>query len=240
MASQDQARRKKKSEVGEKQSVSKQFESLTESPERAQNVGKFEMQGEEGEGDIGKYRQAAQQNSIDAIRAAQERYEKAKETATTVKDKAVVSGWGAGEYTAEKVAEATKAAANVTAGAAGYVGEKAVAAKDKVGSVGVSAKDYAAQKLAAATDAVVAAQESAKEYAARKRAEAEREMLAKQSAEAEERHDDIAGAVGEFSQAEPEYGHEGQQGGFGGVLQAIGETVIEIGQTAKDFLVGKG
>lgn len=44
--------------------------------------------------------------------------------------------------------------------------------------------------------------------------------------------------------SKPVEGHQGgateAQGGGGGVLHAIGETVVEIGQTTKDLLVGKG
>ncbi|KAL8134767.1 hypothetical protein AgCh_009689 [Apium graveolens] len=85
--------------------------------------------------------------------------------------------WIAGEYTAEKLAEATKTVANVSAGAAGYVGETAVTAKDRMGVVGVSANDYAAQKLAASKDVVACTRENAKDNAARNRA---KKILAKQ------------------------------------------------------------
>lgn len=83
----------------------------------------------------------------------------------------------------------------------------------------------------------------------------------------EQKHDDIAGAgrqtveaaketvkrpfekAGEFVEEQEEYGRQGQQGsggttevqqGGGGVFNAIGETIVEIGKTTKDLLIGKG
>lgn len=62
----------------------------------------------------------------------------------------------------------------------------------------------------------------------------------------------------QFFQEQPEYEREGQQGGGetksrtgeeegqqaggggGGVLHAIGETIVEIGQTTKEVIVGLG
>lgn len=71
----------------------------------------------------------------------------------------------------------------------------------------------------------------------------------------ERKHDDIAGAgrqavdaaketvkrpvekAGEFLE---EQGQQEVRQGGSGVLNAIGETIVEIGQTTKDLLVGKG
>lgn len=103
-----------------------------------------------------------------------------------VKDQAVVVGWGTAQYTLEKVAEATKAAAGMTSSVAGYTGEKVVAAKDKVAGAGETVVRYAGEKIAATTDAVVAAEEKAAEYAARKQVEARREVEARRASHSHE------------------------------------------------------
>ncbi|KAK6119978.1 hypothetical protein DH2020_046266 [Rehmannia glutinosa] len=113
--------------------------------------------------EISKLRATAQQNSVEAIRAAGEKAVAAKDVAAEsgkgaagyvgkVKDQAVVAGWGATQYTLEKVAEATKAVAG--------------AGKTVVG--------YAEEKIAAAKDVVVANEEKAADFAARKKAEAQK------------------------------------------------------------------
>ncbi|KAK6157568.1 hypothetical protein DH2020_011816 [Rehmannia glutinosa] len=183
--------------------------------------------------EISKLRATAQQNSVEAIRAAEERHEKAKESTKSdagyvgekavesgkgavgyvgkVKDQAVVAGWGATQYTLEKVAEATKAVAG--------------AGKTVVG--------YAEEKIAAAKDVVVANEERAVDFAARKKAEAQKASY----------HEDDKGDWGETiaSKEQPEEffegGEEQQQGGS--ILQAIGQTIVEIGQTTKELLVGQ-
>ncbi|KAL3848784.1 hypothetical protein ACJIZ3_010666 [Penstemon smallii] len=147
--------------------------------------------------------------------------------------------------------------ANVTSSVAGYTGEKAVAA-------GQTVAGYAADTLAATKDAVVASEEKAAEFAARKREEAKRELEAKKQSqekggggqetfttkeEGETRPSaDItkeqmqmqkpSEKIQESFQGGTEYEQQGQESG-GGVFQAIGETIVEIGQTTKDLLVGQ-
>ncbi|KAL6559903.1 hypothetical protein OROGR_005020 [Orobanche gracilis] len=159
--------------------------------------------------------------------------------ASGVKDQALVAGWGATQYTMEKAAEATKAAADLTSSVAGYT-------KDKVTGAGQTVTGYAGEKLAAAKDAVVASEEKAAEYAARKKAEARKDMEGKKSSHEQpdiQQHE----AGGQIETPSNEYFHGGaeegeqkpeQAAGGGTVFHAIGETIVEIGQTAKDLLVG--
>ncbi|XP_052177563.1 seed biotin-containing protein SBP65 [Diospyros lotus] len=182
-----------------------------------------------------------------------------KTVAGEVKDRAVVAGWGAAHFTCEKTVEATKAVAGVTKGVAGYTGQKAVAAKDAVAHAGQRAMEYTGQKVAATKDSIVATEESATEYAARKKAEAERELEAKKSAHAKEEgggkmqeysaHEAVRKpdeAVQQMFEGAPEHGkrreeevHERRtEQGSGGLLQAIGETIVEIAQTTKELVVG--
>ncbi|KAI3457153.1 hypothetical protein Pfo_013816 [Paulownia fortunei] len=173
--------------------------------------------------------------------------------ATEVKDQAVVAGWGATHYTLEKVAEATKAVAGVTSSVAGYTGEKAVAAKDKVAGAGKTVVGYAGEKIAAAKDAVVATEENAAEYAARKKAEAQKDLeTRKASHEKGDGGETIASkeqyATKEQWERPPENfleffqggaEEQGQQQEGGSILQAIGQTIVEIGQTTKELLSGQ-
>ncbi|KAL6975915.1 hypothetical protein U1Q18_024710 [Sarracenia purpurea var. burkii] len=269
--------------------------------EREERERKGESGGEGGgEGrlsleEISNFRQTAQQNSMEAIRAAEERYSKTKDcaeqkgaeketvpsvawrakdavvetgksavgyagkVAVDVKDKAVVAGWGAAHYTAEKTVDATKAAANAAGGVVGYAGEKAVAAKDVVAQAGQRAAGYTGEKVAAAKDAVVFAEESAVEYAARKKAEAERELEARKSDQSKGEAGDkdtsekakslvaqeVVQKPAETAQERPgapdqETERSRQEGGegAGGVFQAIGETIVDIALTTKNFVVG--
>ncbi|KAL0443860.1 UNVERIFIED_CONTAM: hypothetical protein Slati_2108700 [Sesamum latifolium] len=258
-----------------------------------ENHGGEESQAAPSLEEISNLRAKAQQNSTEAIRAAEERYEKSKEkgasalhkakdytaekavaakevvvesgkgaaeyvgkVAADVKDHAVVAGWGATHYTLEKAAEATKAVAGVTSSVAGYTGEKVVAAKDKVAGAGQSLAGYAGEKIAAAKDAVVATEESAAEYAARKKAAAEKELEAKRASHdkgdwgetiASKEHqyagnEQWATTTDEFQEWDregaEEQGRSSQEWGSS-ILHAIGETIVEIGQTAKELLVGR-
>ncbi|EYU30783.1 hypothetical protein MIMGU_mgv1a025154mg, partial [Erythranthe guttata] len=187
----------------------------------------------------------------------------AGKVAVGVKDQAVVAGWGAAHYTLEKVAEATKTVAGVTSSVAGYTGEKAVVAKDKVAGVGQTVVGYAGDTIAAVKDAVVSTEEKAAEFTARKKADAEKELSEEiQGGEAfpgKEEHG-TRGKTETESEKVKEYSHggggeewgqkiqheesdeqeqQGGGGGGGGVFQAIGETIVEIGQTTKDLLVGQ-
>ncbi|CAH9089080.1 unnamed protein product [Cuscuta europaea] len=192
----------------------------------------------------------------------------AGKVAETVKDKATVVGWEAARFTAERAADATNLAAGVAVTVAGYAGQTAVAAKDVVAGAGKSAAGYAGDKLAAAKDYVVSAEESAAQYAARKKEEAQREAQAKaaqrKAAKPDQKSTDSKGGSGggsKFSGSETkqERGSAGEtgtrrrepvgrekeehdggkgSGGGGGVLQAIGETIVEIGQTTKELVIG--
>ncbi|XP_019232015.1 PREDICTED: seed biotin-containing protein SBP65-like isoform X1 [Nicotiana attenuata] len=173
----------------------------------------------------------------------------AGKVAETVKEKAVVAGWGAAHFTAEKAADATKAVAGVASSVAGYAGDKAVAAKDVVADVGKKTVGYAEDKLVAAKDYVVSAEESAAEYAARKKAEAERESEAKRShdtkeeTKVEEKESGVKPMEKVKESIEEESGGGGEKGkqleeGAAVVLQAIGETIVEIGKTTTDLVAG--
>ncbi|KAH0744018.1 hypothetical protein KY290_032011 [Solanum tuberosum] len=179
----------------------------------------------------------------------------AGKVAETVKDKAVVAGWGAAHFTAEKAADATKAIAGVTSTVAGYAGGTTVAAKDLVVDAGKKTVGFAEDTLAAAKDYVVSAEESAAEYAARKKAEAERELEAKKLQEdtkGENRRGFIPGEKVERrkEKTEESYFEEEEESGVGKeskpvegaavVLQAIGETIVEIGKTTTELVAGRG
>ncbi|KAL6497014.1 hypothetical protein OROGR_028943 [Orobanche gracilis] len=167
----------------------------------------------------------------------------AGKVASGVKDQALVSGWGATQYTMEKAAEATKAAADLTSSVAGYT-------KDKVAGAGQTVAGYAGEKLAAAKDTVVASEEKAAEYAARKKAESRKDMDGKiLSHEKPDIQQHEAGGRLEtpskdyfqgVEQGERQGGEQKpkQAGGGGTVFHAIGETIVEIGQTTKNLLVG--
>ncbi|CAA0819900.1 late embryogenesis abundant domain-containing protein / LEA domain-containing protein [Striga hermonthica] len=219
------------------------FESLAQTEGRQQGLSLEE---------ISKLRGTAQQSSVEAIRAAEDRYEKANQQMGT-------ESKGLKDQALEKVAEATKVVSNV----AGYT-------KDKVVGAGQTVAGYTGEKLAAVKDAVVAAEEKAADYAARKKAEAQRDLEAKKSSQEQESgslvgkeqheekksealdREEIGGEEGSplfgggaEKQGRGERGGEqkasqGRTGtGSGSVLQAIGETIVEIGQTTKDLLLGQ-
>ncbi|CAL9180236.1 unnamed protein product [Musa hybrid cultivar] len=123
--------------------------------------------------EIGHYRATAQQNSIESIRAAEERYEKAKHAGLATVHHAketVVHGLGAaGAYAAAKGTEAKDYAGEKARGAAEVAAQKAAAAKDvtiEKGRQGLEvAKDTAAQAAAKSKDVAVSAGETAADYA---------------------------------------------------------------------------
>ncbi|KAK6919170.1 Fungal lipase-like domain [Dillenia turbinata] len=153
----------------------------------------------------------------------------AGETAVAAKDRAEAAGWTAAHYTTEKAAEATKAAADISQKVAGYAGEKAVAAKDAVTGAGQTAMEYAEKPVSAAKETVVGTGKRFMDYTARKRAEAEEKLHAKGSTEWKEE----SGGESEFLSTGAAEGHEG--GSSGGVLGAIGETLVEIARTTKEM-----
>ncbi|URE48679.1 Galactosyltransferase [Musa troglodytarum] len=109
--------------------------------------------------EIGHYRATAQQNSIESIRAAEERYEKAKHAGLATvhhAKEAVDHGLGAtGAYTAAKGTEAKDAAAHGARAAAEYTAEKGSEAKDYAAEKARAAAEVAAQKAAAAKDVTI-------------------------------------------------------------------------------------
>ena len=167
-------------------------------------VGKFEMNVGENEGggdeekrtgpsleEISKFREKAQQNSVDAIKAAEKRYQKvakesaapreesettyAKEKAAQAKDytfqkavqakDAAVSGGGtAAHYVGEKAAAAQDVSLEAGKGAAGYAGKKAAELKDKALATGWGVAHYATGKAVEATKAAAGAIQSSAEY----------------------------------------------------------------------------
>ncbi|TMW98712.1 hypothetical protein EJD97_003614 [Solanum chilense] len=179
----------------------------------------------------------------------------AGKVAETVKDKTVVAGWGVAHFTAEKAADATKAIAGVTSTVAGYAGGTTVAAKDLVVDAGKKTVGFAEDTLAAAKDFVVSAEESAAEYAARKKAEAERELEAKKLQEHTKEENRGGSKIDEKergfkSKEETEESYFEEHGGGGKesskpvegaavVLQAIGETIVEIGKTTTELVAGR-
>jgi hypothetical protein len=235
--------------------------------------------------EIGKYRAIAQQNSMEALMAAENRYVKAKQSqpqrqgqestereqaaegtvggyglkdaamsaaektkdtvvsaaekardvavpagqtaaqyAGKAADMAVKAGWSTAELTASAAVEGTKMAGNAVQGVAGYV-------RPTVANV----SQKGAEMFNTATNAAVSSGETAKEYAARKKEEAQRDMEKKASKETQ----------GDVTSSRPQHdystrGETEQVEGGGGVLEAVGETVVEIGQTAKDLVTGKG
>ncbi|XP_047340838.1 seed biotin-containing protein SBP65-like [Impatiens glandulifera] len=156
--------------------------------------------------------------------------------AADVKDRAVVAGLGAAQFTTEKTVAATKATADLVGGMSGYVGEKAAVAKDSV-------LDYVGEKVVQAKDAVVSVEESAAAYTARKKAEAERNMEANRrgggGGDEVEEEESQGGGGGWVAEEMNEGGKRGGGGGGGGMLQAIGETLVEIAQTAKNMVIGE-
>ncbi|KAF8369718.1 hypothetical protein HHK36_032259 [Tetracentron sinense] len=242
--------------------------------------------------EIAKYRATAQQNSIEAIRGAKEKYVKTKESAghgglaaardkitgasktaaeytaqtaeqakdyalqkaAEAKDAAVniskeVGGYAeekavaAKDYTCEKAVEATKVAADAAHRAAEFAGETALVAKEVAAGTGYSAIQYAGEKVAAAKEAAISSGERAMEYTAKKKEEAKKEADAKKSSEEQ----DFATGVTESEMSEDIKQEQLLQGigeqeneNAGGLLEAIGETIIEIAQTAKNLFIGQG
>ncbi|KAI3818822.1 hypothetical protein L1987_12643 [Smallanthus sonchifolius] len=123
--------------------------------------------------DISKYRGIAQQNSMEAIRAAQEQYQKSKETvdaekATKAKDYTVEKGQEAKDVVAEKTIGLTETVVDVSKKGAGYVGEKAVAAKDIAVDAGKTTVGYVGKVAEVVKDKAVVAGWSAAEFASDK------------------------------------------------------------------------
>lgn len=173
-------------------------------PSGRQAVGKFEMNVGEAGGDegkrtaaleleeISKFRQQAQQNSLEAIKAAEERYQKAhgKEKdaqlakdatseksrqggyTTAAKDTLTTAGKTAADYTKQTAGKAKDAAVSGGETAVHYVGDKAVAAKEASVETGKGAAGYAGKKAAELKEKAMATGWGAAHYTSQKAVEA--------------------------------------------------------------------
>ncbi|KAL0306814.1 UNVERIFIED_CONTAM: hypothetical protein Sradi_6098700 [Sesamum radiatum] len=111
--------------------------------------------------EISNLRAKAQQNSTEAIRAAEERYEKSKEKGASALHKAK-------DYTAEKAVAAKEVAVESGKGAAEYVGKVAAEVKDHAVVAGWGATHYTLEKAAEATKAVASVTSSVAGYTGEK------------------------------------------------------------------------
>ncbi|KAJ8616456.1 hypothetical protein MRB53_035828 [Persea americana] len=110
--------------------------------------------------EITHHRQMAQHNSLEAIKAAEERYEKAKQSGSAaLKETKEAATYGAGAAATNVTAKATEAEDSAIHGArnaAGYVSEKGAAAKDYTAEKGVQGyqgiKDSAASAVQTAAE----------------------------------------------------------------------------------------
>lgn len=136
--------------------------------------------------EISQYRATAQQNSMEAIRAAEERYEKAKEmgasTLHNVKESAAHRIGATGAYATEKGAQAKDTITHGLEKGTQYVAEKAGAAKDAALEKGQQA--YAATKdtLSGAGQTAAQSAQKAKDYTMQKTGEA-KDYLAQKTGE---------------------------------------------------------
>ncbi|KAL8468690.1 hypothetical protein ACS0TY_031763 [Phlomoides rotata] len=221
MASVQERREKVRDEVGilvEKDIVPKMatlFESLAEKNREDQLYVRFH-----GEKDVGSGIQGLGESESERKREGEAEKQGGEsgigavglvgKVVAQVKDEAVMVGWGTTQYTPEKVAEATK-----------------------------TRPPYAGEKIAATTNAVVVA-----EYAARKQVEARTEQEARRASHSheivnvEERKEQREAAAEKLMGGAEEEEQGQGEGEVGSILEAIGETIVEIGQTTKEFLLG--
>lgn len=89
----------------------------------------------------------------------------ASKMAADLRERAIVTGWSAAQYSTEMTVEVTKAATTMVEEAVEYLGQKAY--------------ELAAKSVDTATGLAAATGENAKEYTARKKEEAERALEAK-------------------------------------------------------------
>ncbi|XP_010052524.2 seed biotin-containing protein SBP65 [Eucalyptus grandis] len=153
-----------------------------------------------------------------------------------VKEKVVQGASGTTQYLAEKSKEGYEA-----------VKETAAKAKDHTVEAGQKAAEMAAKPLVAAKDAAVAVGNRAKEATAAKTEQMERERQASKQ-RGTETTDEISQEPVEYQDnenqgtVEAEFDgkrKQGKQGTLGGILGAIGETLVEIAQSTKDMVLGK-
>ncbi|KAJ7981562.1 seed biotin-containing protein SBP65-like [Quillaja saponaria] len=111
--------------------------------ERREEVGQEEKQGPSPE-EISKYRAEAQQNTIGALQSAQERYERAKESACQALGSTT-------EIAKEKSAKAKDIAAEKAAQAKDIAAEKATQAKDTLASAARTTAEYTSEQAVEAS-----------------------------------------------------------------------------------------
>ncbi|KAK4368994.1 hypothetical protein RND71_012786 [Anisodus tanguticus] len=185
--------------------------------------------------EISQHRQTAQQNSMDTIRAAEERYEKAKEkgafTLHNVKESATHGLGATGKYVAEKAGAAKDTA--LEKGQQAYE-----ATKDTLSSAGQTAaqsaqqaKDYTTQKAGETKDYVAQKAGDTKDYTMQKTVKA-KEYVAPKTGEAQEQGKGAASYVGgkaaQVKDATVEMG-KGAVGYAGKVAGAVKDTAVVSG-----------
>ncbi|WVZ02485.1 hypothetical protein V8G54_023291 [Vigna mungo] len=138
--------------------------------------------------------------------------------AADLRERAIVTGWSAAQYSTEMTVEVAKAATTIVEEAVEYLGQKAY--------------ELAAKSVDTATGLAAATGENAKEYTARKKKEAERALEAKR--ETQNQANETVAEIGE-NMVKPEHQSEG-----GGVLNSIGETIAEIAETTRIMVSGEG
>ncbi|CAL5342708.1 unnamed protein product [Camellia sinensis] len=165
--------------------------------------------------EIFKYRQSAQQNSMDAIRASEERYaKKAKELGSSALQNVKESAQQAKDYTAQTAHQAND-----------YASQKAVGAKEAGASVA---------EREPAKDVVVETGKSIVGYGGKGEETGEQECG---SGEVVEKPTETVQE--ELYWAAPEEHERREHQGGGGIFAAIVETIVEIAQNTKDLVVGQ-
>ncbi|KAI8007242.1 hypothetical protein LOK49_LG07G02060 [Camellia lanceoleosa] len=212
--------------VGKKGKKEREKESHADKARRENRVAEKEAEaetkkekeeGERGElslEEISTYRQSAQQNSMDAIRAAEERYEqKAKELGSSALQNVKESAQQAKDYTAQTAHQAKD-----------YTSQKAVGAKETGASVAERqpAKDVVVETGKSTVGYVGKGEETGEQ-------ECGSEVVEKPTETVQE----------EFYRAAPEEHERREHQGGGGIFAAIVETIVEIAQNTKDLVVGQ-
>ncbi|GMP67446.1 hypothetical protein CsSME_00027429 [Camellia sinensis var. sinensis] len=232
--------------VGKKGKKEREKESHADKARRANRVAEKEAEAEskkEKEEDqrgglsleeISKYRQSAQQNSMDAIRAAEERYaKKAKELGSSALQNVKESAQQAKDYTAQTAHQANDYASQKPVGAkeAGASVAEREPAKDVVVETGKSTVGYGGKTLlivfcSAATRfefGHIMGEETGEQECG------SGEVVEKPTETVQE----------EFYLAAPEEHERREHQGGGGIFAAIVETIVEIAQNTKDLVVGQ-
>ncbi|BAT90032.1 Seed biotin-containing protein [Vigna angularis] len=143
----------------------------------------------------------------------------ASKVAADLRDRAIVTGWSAAQYSTEMTVEGTKAATTIVEEAVEYLGQKVY--------------ELAAKSMDTATGLAAATGENAKEYTARKKEEAERALEVKR--ETQNQANETVAEIGD-NMVKPAH----QSEGGGGVLNSIGETIAEIAETTRIMVSGEG